>query len=256
MSVIEAAIRIFGAPKRLYLDNGSTYRGDALQTACGRLDISLEHASPNDPQACGKMERFWRTMRRGCMDHMGLVSSVHDVQVRLLAWLGQRYHKAAHAGLIGRAPVQAWAGRELVSRSEDALVDALTLRETRRIRTDCTLSIGNVTWEVADAFLAGRNVTVARTLDDVVHRGSSTTTASTASLRSILSILSILSPMDWPSVAASRSQASTPSTSIRSRCCSTTPWVVRRVVGVADERPRMATSLRSLAAAVLEGPAR
>jgi putative transposase len=167
LDLLIEAIRIFGAPKRLYLDNGSTYRGDALQTACGRLDISLEHASPNNPQARGKMERFWRTMRQGCMDHMGRVSSVHDVQVRLLAWLGQRYHKVAHAGLIGRAPVKAWAERELVSRSEDALVDALTVRETRRIRTDCTLSIGNVTWEVADAFLAGRNVTVARTLADV-----------------------------------------------------------------------------------------
>lgn len=35
------AIRVHGSPDGLYLDNGSTYRGEALATACGRLNISL-----------------------------------------------------------------------------------------------------------------------------------------------------------------------------------------------------------------------
>jgi hypothetical protein len=43
---------------------------------------------------------------------------------------------------------------------------ALTVRGSRRVRTDCTLSVGNVDWEVRAAFLAGRIVTVARTLAD------------------------------------------------------------------------------------------
>jgi|MDTD01.1.fsa_nt_gb transposase InsO family protein len=158
------ALRLHGAPQRLYLDNGSTYRGEALETACGRLGINLRHASPYDPQARGKMERFWRTMRDGCLTPMGKQDSLHAVQVRLLAWLRERYHKAAHAGLIGRSPAQAWAERKLLARTDDQLVEALTVRETRRVRADCTLSIGNVDWEVAEGFLAGRMLTVARTL--------------------------------------------------------------------------------------------
>lgn len=158
------ALRLHGAPQRLYLDNGSTYRGEALETACGRLGINLRHASPYDPQARGKMERFWRTMRDGCLTPMGKQDSLHAVQVRLLAWLRERYHKAAHAGLIGRSPAQAWVERKLLARTDDQLVEALTVRETRRVRGDCTLSIGNVDWEVAEGFLAGRMLTVARTL--------------------------------------------------------------------------------------------
>jgi transposase InsO family protein len=50
-------LRLYGAPEILYLDNGSTYRGEALATACGRLSINLRHAAPYDPQARGKMER-------------------------------------------------------------------------------------------------------------------------------------------------------------------------------------------------------
>ncbi len=158
------ALRLHGAPQRLYLDNGSTYRGEALETACGRLGINLRHASPYDPQARGKMERFWRTMRDGCLTPMGKQDSLHAVQVRLLAWLRERYHKAAHAGLIGRSPAQAWGERKLLARTDDQLVEALTVRETRRVRGDCTLSIGNVDWEVAEGFLAGRMLTIARTL--------------------------------------------------------------------------------------------
>lgn len=166
LDLLLEAVRHYGAPQRLYLDNGSTYRGEALETACGRLGIGLLHARPHDPQARGKMERFWRTLRDGCLTHMGPQSSLHDIQVRLTAWLGRRYHRRPHAGLVGRTPSAAWAERELVQRSEDELCEALTVRETRRVRRDCTLTIGNVDWELLEGFLAGRKVTVGRTLAD------------------------------------------------------------------------------------------
>jgi transposase InsO family protein len=47
------------------------------------MGISLMHARPYDAPARGKMERFWRTLRAGCIDHLGAAMSLHDVQVRL-----------------------------------------------------------------------------------------------------------------------------------------------------------------------------
>lgn len=159
-------LRLYGAPEILYLDNGSTYRGEALSTVCGRLSINLQHAAPYDPQARGKMERFWRSLREGCMDHLGRMGSLHDIQVRLSAWLSERYHKREHASLLGRSPGKAWAERRLRRIDEDSLATALTLRETRRVRGDCTLPVGGIDWELGERFLASRNVTVARTLAD------------------------------------------------------------------------------------------
>lgn len=164
--LVEALGLCDGAPRRLFLDNGATYSGAALATACGRLGIELIHANPYDPQARGKMERFWRTMRQGCMDHMGAQPSLHAVEVRLAAFVAERYHKAAHAGLMGSSPAKAWTERRHVALGDNHLHEALTLRATRRVRTDCTVSIGNLDWEVAEAFLAGRKVTVCRTLAD------------------------------------------------------------------------------------------
>lgn len=100
------------------------------------------------------------------MDHLGPMASTHDVQVRLLTWMRERYHKAPHAGLLGRMPTKAWAERKLTVRDEEQLIDALTIHETRRVRSDCTLTVGNVDWELVEGFLAGRKVTVARTLAD------------------------------------------------------------------------------------------
>jgi putative transposase len=132
------ALRRHGAPQVLYLDNGSTYRGDALRLACARLGTTLLHAKPYDAPARGKMERFWRTLRAGCLDHLGAMSSLHEVNVRLYAFVDQHYHRAPHASLLGRAPDEVWRARA-AERPDDALDDAaireaLTVRNRRRVR--------------------------------------------------------------------------------------------------------------------------
>lgn len=42
------ALRRHGPPQALYLDNGPTYRGQALRLACERLGTTLLHAKPYD----------------------------------------------------------------------------------------------------------------------------------------------------------------------------------------------------------------
>jgi hypothetical protein len=169
VALLVKAIRVQGAPDILYLDNGPTYSGDSLRTACGRLGIGLVHAKPYDPEARGKMERFWRTMRAQCLSFLGGSESLHDVQVRLLAWLDEHYHRAPHAGLMGKTPAEALSmhfGNEV---SETMLREALTIRARRRVRRDGTLSIGGTDFELDQGFLHGRVVTVARSLLDVTE---------------------------------------------------------------------------------------
>lgn len=168
LTMLVDAIRRHGPPDALYLDNGSTYRGDILRVVCGRLGISLLHARPYDPQARGKMERFWRTLREGSLDFVGELSSLHDVNIRLLAFLDTHYHKAPHASLMGKAPevVYSEAQRRPDSTDEDKLKEALTIRVRRRVRRDSTISIDGVDWELDQGYLAGHVVVAARCLLD------------------------------------------------------------------------------------------
>lgn len=169
LSLLVKAMRSTGRrPEALYLDNGATYTGDVLATLCGRLSIGLLHATPYDPQARGKMERFWRTLREGCLDHLGTPGSLHDVQVRLLAFLAKHYHVAPHASLMGKSPSEVYESAPRYDESVDdaALGAALTVRGRRRVRRDGTLEIGGVTFETRTGFLAGRVVVVGRSLLD------------------------------------------------------------------------------------------
>src|SRR5262249_52213088 len=100
LSLFAQALMEHGKPDALYLDNGSTYSGAALQLACGRLGTPLLHAKPYDAPARGKMERFWRRMREEALDHLGQVASLADIESKLRSWLVRFYQSAPHAGLL------------------------------------------------------------------------------------------------------------------------------------------------------------
>lgn len=168
LELLANAVREHGTPDTLYLDNGSTYRGDVLALVCERLGIHLLHPRARDPQARGKGERLFRTMREQCVDHIHGASTLHDVCVRLLAWREQ-YHRTPHASLMGRTPEQVWLEgtqshdhqlREPVS--EQQLRQAYVVHSTRRVRKDSTLDIDGQLYEVDAAWLAGKTATLVR----------------------------------------------------------------------------------------------
>ena len=161
LDLFTGALRRYGRPDALYLDNGATYSGDALRLMCERLDITLIHARPYDAPARGKMERFWRTLREHCLAHLGALTSLHEVQARLLAFLDEYYHRTPHGGLFGRTPAQAWEGAGTRPVDELELAAALTTHTRRRVRKDGTLDIAGTPWQLDEGFLAGAVVTVA-----------------------------------------------------------------------------------------------
>lgn len=168
LAVLVRALRRYGPPEALYLDNGATYRGQTLSLACARMGTALIHAKPYDAPARGKMERFWRTLREGCLDFVGGIGSLHDLNVRLYAFLDEHYHKAPHAGLMGKTPAAVFedAARVADAFDEARLRAALTVHARRRVRRDSTLSMDGEDWETDLGFLAGRLVTVSRCLVD------------------------------------------------------------------------------------------
>lgn len=161
LSFFAQALMEHGKPDALYLDNGSTYRGEVLQLACSRLGITLLHAKPYDAPARGKMERFWRRLRENALSHIGEVASLADIEAKLRAWVTRYYQLEPHAGILGRAPAAVFAEGEKVRISEDELRQALTIRTRRRVRRDTTVSVAGVQYEIPFGYLAGQIVTIA-----------------------------------------------------------------------------------------------
>lgn len=163
LSAFCAALLRYPPPDALYLDNGPCYRGDTLAVACARLDVRLVHAKPYDPQARGKMERFWRTLRQRCTDHLPPGSTLADVNAALQAFLDADYHLRPHAGLMGEPPSRRFhAGLRALGRARTAkeLADALEVTVTRRVSNALTFSLEGRAFEVRGRHLAGKTLQV------------------------------------------------------------------------------------------------
>jgi transposase InsO family protein len=167
LGLLVRAIRKHGPPDALYLDNGATYRGHTLALACARMGTTLLHAKPYDAPARGKMERFWRTLRERCLDFAGTLGSLHDLNVRLCAFLDEHYHRTPHGALMGKAPETVFtAAPRPDDFDEKKLRDALTVHVRRRVRGDSTVPMDGDDWETDLGFLARKLVTVSRCMVD------------------------------------------------------------------------------------------
>ena len=117
------------------------------------------------------MDRFWRTLRGRCLDFSGAVSSLHDLDVRLCAFLDEHYHRTPHGGLMGKTPAAVYAAtaRPADSFNEKKLREALTVQVRRRVHGDCTILMDGEDWETDLGFLARKLVTVFRCMVDGVE---------------------------------------------------------------------------------------
>jgi transposase InsO family protein len=164
LTLLVDALREHGPPDALYLDNGATYRGDMLITVCHRIGMLLLHPKPYDPQARGKMERFWRTLREGLLAFCTAEMSLQELNGRLRAFV-DRYHRTPHAGLLGRTPSSVYrAHKRTDDLDEHKLKQALMVRETRRVSPDNLVRLDGVAWELDQGFLAGKTVTLVHSL--------------------------------------------------------------------------------------------
>lgn len=161
LEVLCGALLQHPPPTVLFLDNGSCYRGDILALICQRLGIRLVHAKPHDPEARGKMERAWRTMRGRCTDHLPGLATLHDVNQALWAWLDADYHRRKHASLMGKTPRKAYlAGKRGRPLTPGELARALEITARRQVKKDGTFTVDGDLYEVSGRHLLGRWVTI------------------------------------------------------------------------------------------------
>jgi transposase InsO family protein len=164
LGVLQQALLRRGVPKRLYVDNGAAYRSNHLSLVCAKLGITLIHARPYQPQAKGKQDRWFRTVRMQLLPTLGAADllSLEALNRRLWAWVEGEYHMSPHRGLDGITPLDRWtmAASEIRLVSPECDLDELFLFELkRRVQRDRTVSLHGVVYEV-DASLVGETVSL------------------------------------------------------------------------------------------------
>lgn len=101
------ALQKRGVPRKLYTDNGASFRSNRLRLGCADIGIGLRYAKPYQPQGKGKIERFFRTIRSQFLSDLYNIPTLtlNELNERLNQYLNDEYHTRKH-GSTGETPVE------------------------------------------------------------------------------------------------------------------------------------------------------
>jgi transposase InsO family protein len=113
LEVLRASLANYGPPAEILTDNGSqyvTWRGkSAFSGELERQGIRQIVAAPRHPQTLGKIERFWGTLWRECLQSSVFVD-LADAQRRIGLFIDHYNFQRPHQGIDGLAPADRFFG--------------------------------------------------------------------------------------------------------------------------------------------------
>jgi transposase InsO family protein len=113
LEVLRAGLANYGPPEEILTDNGSqyvTWRGkSAFARELERRGIRQVVAAPRRPQTLGKVERFWGTLWRECVE-AAVFLDLGDAQRRIGLFIDHYNFQRPHQGIGGLAPADRFFG--------------------------------------------------------------------------------------------------------------------------------------------------
>ncbi len=113
LEALRAAITSYGTPKELLTDNGSqyvTWRGkSAFSKELEQRGVRQIVARPRHPQTLGKIERFWGTLWRECVETTVFVD-LEDARQRIGHFIDHYNFHRPHQGIDGLVPADRYFG--------------------------------------------------------------------------------------------------------------------------------------------------
>jgi transposase InsO family protein len=107
IETLRAGIGSYGTPAEVLTDNGSqyiTWRGTSqFQQECKKRGIAQIVSSPRHPQTLGKVERFWGSLWRECVD-AAVFQDLADARIRIGHFIDYYNFQRPHQGINGLVP--------------------------------------------------------------------------------------------------------------------------------------------------------
>lgn len=150
--VLKKAISKYGIPKMIYLDNGKSYKNIQMEIICARLGIKVVHTHAYDPEAKGKVERCFRTIKEGWMytKDWNKYKDIEELEEDYKEYLLKEYINKEHSELK-ETPNNVW--HEGIKQTKYKQVDKNKLdeifmhTETRKVNKDRTINLNNKVYE-------------------------------------------------------------------------------------------------------------
>jgi transposase InsO family protein len=107
LETLRAGIASYGTPVEVLTDNGTqyvTWRGTSqFQHECRKRGIKQVVSSPRHPETLGKIERFWGTLWKECVQS-AVFTDLADARIRIGHFMDYYNFSRTHSGINGMVP--------------------------------------------------------------------------------------------------------------------------------------------------------
>ncbi len=154
---LKRAIAKFGIPKKLFVDNGPSFKNSQLDIICASLGIVLARSRPYQPRGKGKIERIFRTIKDGWLNGIdwNQFDSLESINKGFNEYMSSNYTNKIHSS-IETSPRERYL--EDISRVKniptEVLEEHFLHRVTRKVNNDATISIDKRKYEVPQKYIS------------------------------------------------------------------------------------------------------
>ena len=154
--VLKNAIKTYGIPNKLYVDNGGPYSNTQLSLICGSVGTVLLHTKVRDGASKAKVERHFRTLKERWLYKLDIrsIHSLAEFNESLKEYM-REYNTSHHTGINGAPFDRYLSTKESIKSpiSAEWLDECFLNRTTRKVRNDATITIDRISYDAPMQFI-------------------------------------------------------------------------------------------------------
>ena len=159
-------LKKYGIPKKIFLDNGKTYKNEQLSIICANCGMELIYTKPYSPQSKAKIERWFHTMKETWMrginwEDIKSLDELNDMLNDFINEYNNKTHSSLKDGDRNISPKERWfKNQDKIRKIDNNQIDEYFLHTAYpTIRSDSVAHIKNLEYEVPTKYI-GKKITV------------------------------------------------------------------------------------------------
>ena len=155
--VLKQAIKTYGIPKRIFVDNGTPYKNQQLTLICASLGIALIHAKAFSPTSKAKIERSFRTVKDNFINctNWKKYNSLDELNNEYSDYIIKEYNSKFHSGIndIPRNRFQRDYDKIKFAASSEEIDNMFLHVDEKNVSLDSTIRLGGKDFEVPQKYI-------------------------------------------------------------------------------------------------------
>jgi putative transposase len=155
-AVFKKSILKYGLPKRLFVDNGASYKNDQLRLICASLGAVLIFTKTYSPESKGKIERVFRTIKDNWLNGIDWndFDSLDSLNAAFHNFINEKYMNMPHSSLDMSPRERYLKDLPRIKFIPKEILDEHFLhRVTRTVNNDATIKLYSELFEVPQKYI-------------------------------------------------------------------------------------------------------